>query len=172
MLLDFKNCGGSRGSFALHLSAILQDQYIFKNSEKGGRTYVFIVMAQFEKIIWIFGLWGYFRVVMLPGYPLFLTLVSTWNRMPHVVLEYSLVKQFRLNGFFFIVSMKSTSMCTTWNKFHVHEGIFYPGHQGFKIFRFSKMLKKSFFYSKSTKGYLISYKSKKKYQNYYQRYLW
>ena len=93
--------------------------------------------------------------------------VPTWNRMSQLVLEYSLVKQFRSNGFFFIVSMKSTSMCTTWNKFHVHEWIFYPGHQGFKIFRFSKMLKKKlFFYSKSIKGYLISYKSKKSYQNY------
>ena len=89
--------------------------------------------------------------------------VEWWNRTSELVLEYSLVKQFRLNGLFFIVSMKSTSMCTTWNKFHVHEWIFYPGHQGFKIFRFSKMLKKKlFFYSKSTKGYLISYKSKKK----------
>ena len=89
--------------------------------------------------------------------------VPTWKGMSQLVLEYSLVKQFRSNGFFFIVSMKSTSMCTTWNKFHVHEWIFYPGHQGFKIFRFSKMLKKKlFFYSKSIKGYLISYKSKKK----------
>ena len=93
--------------------------------------------------------------------------VPTWKGMSQLVLEYSLVKQFRSNGFFFIVSMKSTSMCTTWNKFHVHEWIFYPGHQGFKIFRFSKMLKKKlFFYSKSIKGYLISYKSKKSYQNY------